>query len=54
MKSKRQQQPTRVIAIAETIIDHVYTIHPQHVRASKVDLLSASDHFPVIMIQKRN
>ena len=46
--------PTRVIAITETIIDQVYTIHPQHVRASKVDLLSTSDHFPVILIQKRN
>ena len=46
--------PTRVTATTETIIDHIYTTHPQHVRASKVGLLSASDHFPVIMIRKRN
>ena len=46
--------PTRVTATTETIIDHIYTTHPQHVCASKVGLLSASDHFPVIMIRKCN
>ena len=46
--------PTRVTATTETLIDHIYTTHPQHVRASKVGLLSASDHFPVIMIRKWN
>ena len=46
--------PTRVTATTEIIIDHIYTTHPQHVCASKVGLLSASDHFPVIMIRKCN
>ena len=28
--------PTRVTATTDTLIDHIYTTHPQHVRASKV------------------
>ena len=37
--------PTRVTATTDTLIDHIYTTHPQHVRASKVGVLSTSDHF---------
>jgi len=36
--------PTRLTATTDTLIDHICTIHPQHVRASKVGVLSASDH----------
>lgn len=46
--------PTRVTATSDTLIDHIYTTHPQHVRASKVGVFSASDHFPVVMLRKRN
>ena len=37
--------PTRVTATTDTLIDHIYTTHPEHVRASKAGVLSASDHF---------
>ena len=46
--------PTRVTATTGTLIDHIYTTHPQHVRASKVGVLSASYHLPVVMLRKRN
>jgi len=36
--------PTRVTATSDTLIDHIYTTHPQHVRASKVGVLFASDN----------
>ena len=42
--------PTQVTVSMETLIDHIYTTHPQHVRASTVGSLSASDHFPVAMV----
>ena len=44
--------PTRVTATTDTLIDHIYTTHPQHVRASKVGVLSASDHLPVVILRK--
>ena len=37
-----------------TYLDHIDTTHTQHVRASNVDVLSASDHLPVVMLRKRN
>ena len=46
--------PPRVTATTDTLIDHIYTTHPQHVRASKVGVPSASDHLPVVMLRKRN
>ena len=46
--------PTRVTATTDTLIDHIYTTHPQHVRASKVGVLPASDHLPVVMLRKRS
>ena len=48
------EEPTQVTASTETPIDHIYTTHPQHVRASTVGSLSASDHFPVAMSKKQN
>ena len=47
-------EPTRVTASSETLIDHIYTTHPQHVRASAVGSLSARDHFSVAMSRKHN
>ena len=46
--------PTRVTVTTETLIYHMYTTHPEHVRASNVGFLSASDHHPVIMLRKHN
>ena len=46
--------PTRVTATTDTLIGHIYTTLPQHVRASKVGVLSASDHLPVVMLCKHN
>ena len=46
--------PTRVTATTDTLIDHIYPTHPQHVRASKGGVISASDHLPVVMLRKRN
>ena len=46
--------PTRVTATTDTLIDHIYTTHPQHVKASKVGVLSASDHLPVVVLRKHN
>ena len=46
--------PTRVTATTDTLIDHIYTTHPQHVRASKVGVLYASDNLLVVMLRKRN
>ena len=46
--------PTRVTATTDTLIDHIYTTHPQHVRARNVGILSARDHLPVAMLSKHN
>ena len=42
--------PTRVTMTTKTPIYHIYTTHPEHVRASKVGFLSARDHHPEIML----
>ena len=45
-------QPTRVTETSSTIIDHVYTSHPENISESFVSHYSISDHFPVCFSRK--
>ena len=47
-------QPTRVTETSSTIIDHVYTSHPENILESFVSHYSVSDHFPVCFSRKVN
>ena len=46
-------QPTQV-TISSTILDHVYTSHPENNSESFVSHYSISDHFPVCFSRKIN
>ena len=45
-------KPTRVTEKSSTIIDHVYTSHPENIPESFVSHYSISDHFPVCFSRK--
>ena len=47
-------QPTRVTETSSTIIDHVYTSHPDNISESFVSHYSISDHFPVCFSREIN
>ena len=46
------REPTRVTETTSTIIDHVYTSHPDNIIESFVLPYSISDHFPVCFTRK--
>ena len=48
------RKPTRVTETTSTIIDHVYTSHPDNIKESFVSPYSISDHFPVCFTRKSN
>ena len=50
--SQMIREPTRVTETTSTIIDHVYTSHPDNIIESFVSPYSISDHFPVCFTRK--
>ena len=46
--------PTRVTETSSTIIDHIYTTHPENIKESFVSTYALSDHFPVCFTRKIN
>ena len=50
--SQMKREPTRVTETTSTIIDHVYTSHPDNIIESFVSPYSISDHFPVCFTRK--
>ena len=46
------QEPTRVTQSSASLIDHVYSSHPENISSCFVSKLSTSDHFPVFSIEK--
>lgn len=47
-------QPTRITETSETLIDHVYTTHPENIVRCFTSNLSLSDHFPICFTRKVN
>ncbi|MCG8048030.1 MAG: reverse transcriptase domain-containing protein, partial [Candidatus Thiodiazotropha endolucinida] len=47
-------QPTRITQTTSTIIDHVYTSHPENITESFVSNFSLSDHLPICFTRKVN
>lgn len=45
-------EPTRITSVSQTLIDHVYTNCPVHIKCISVPKLSLSDHFPVCITRK--
>ena len=41
--------PTRVTAKSSSVIDHMYSTHPEHIIETCVPSISMSDHFPVCL-----
>ena len=52
--SQLVSKPTRVTETSATLIDHVYTNHPENVTECFVSHVSISDHFPVCFTRKVN
>ena len=50
--SQMIREPTRVTETTSTIIDHVYTSHPDSIIESFVSPYSISEHFPVCFTRK--
>ena len=50
--SQLVNRPTRVTAISETLIDHVYTNSPENILDVSVPVLGLSDHYPVCITRK--
>ena len=48
------REPTRVTQTSSTLIDHVYSSHPENILACFVSDISISDHFPVCFSRKIN
>ena len=48
------REPTRVTQTSETLIDHVYSSHPENITDCFVSNLSISDHFPICFSRKIN
>ena len=48
------QMPTRVTQASSTLIDHVYSSHPENITNCFVSALSISDHFPICFTRKIN
>ena len=47
-------EPTRVTETTDTLIDHVYTTHPENIVRCFTSSLSLSDHFPICFTRKVN
>ena len=47
-------EPTRITPTSATIIDHVYTSHPENIIKCSVSSISLSDHFPICFTRKIN
>ena len=47
-------EPTRVTETTDTLIDHVYTTHPENIVRCFTSTLSLSDHFPICFTRKVN
>ena len=47
-------EPTRITPTSATIIDHVYTSHPENIINCSVSSISLSDHFPIRFTCKIN
>ena len=47
-------EPTRVTETTDTLIDHVYTAHPENIVRCFTSTLSLSDHFPICFTRKVN
>ena len=47
-------EPTRVTETTNTLIDHVYTTHPENIVRCFTSTLSLSDHFPICFTRKVN
>ena len=48
------REPRRVTQTSETLIDHVYSSHPENITDCFVSNLSISDHFPICFSRKIN
>ena len=48
------REPTRVTQTSSTLIDHVYSSHPENILTCFVSDISISDHFPVCFSRKIN
>ncbi|VDI73723.1 Hypothetical predicted protein [Mytilus galloprovincialis] len=46
--------PTRITSTSSTIIDHVYTNHPENIVETNVPKIALSDHYPVCITRKIN
>ena len=46
--------PTRIPSTSSTIIDHVYTNHPENIVETNVPKIALSDHYPVCITRKIN
>ena len=47
-------EPTRITQTTATLIDHVYTTHPENIGQCLTSSLALSDHFPVCFSRKIN
>ena len=47
-------EPTRVTETTNTLIDHVYTTHPENIVRCFTSTLSLNDHFPICFTRKVN
>lgn len=47
-------EPTRITETTATLIDHVYTTHPENIGQCVTSSLSLSDHFPICFCRKIN
>ena len=52
--SQLVKEPTRITESTATIIDHVYSTHPEHITECFISHFSISDHFPVCFSRKIN
>ena len=50
--SQLVREPTRATQSSASLIDHVYSSHPENISSCFVSKLSISDHFPICFIRK--
>ena len=48
------KEPIRITELTATIIDHVYTTHPEHITECFISYFSISYHFPICITRKVN
>lgn len=46
--------PTRITAVSETLIDHMYSNVPENITETKVPHFAVSDHYPICFTRKTN